>query len=214
EAELGPSPGEVDVYIIDEIGKMECLSPAFVRAVRRVLDGTVPVLATVALKGGGFIGEVKARTDVGLVEVSPANRDGLPAQVATGLGSKGEGVSEGRGTMLTVDREQVAAAWAARGFSCDVWVDPPGWRWEEFTHATDELVLVLEGAMEFEVEGRVARPALGEEWLIPAGARHSPRNGGGTPARRVYAHRRRGGAAEPAARPRQGIADAAPSGRR
>jgi quercetin dioxygenase-like cupin family protein len=68
-------------------------------------------------------------------------------------------------------------------------VDPPGQRWEDFTHPTDELVLVLEGAMEFEVEGRAVRPATGEELLIPAGARHSARNVGGTTARWLYGYR-------------------------
>jgi quercetin dioxygenase-like cupin family protein len=53
-----------------------------------------------------------------------------------------------------IDRQQIAPDWAARGFSCDLWNDPPGQRWEDFTHATDELVTVLEGDMEFEVEGR------------------------------------------------------------
>jgi quercetin dioxygenase-like cupin family protein len=84
----------------------------------------------------------------------------------------------------------VAAGWAVRGFSCDVWVDPPSQRWEDFTHATDELILVLEGAMEFEVEGRTVRPEIGEELLIPAGARHSARNVGGTTARWLYGYRR------------------------
>jgi len=50
--------------------------------------------------------------------------------------------------MASIDREQVAADWAKRGFSCDLWIDPPGRRWEDFTHATDELVVVLEGEME------------------------------------------------------------------
>ena len=69
-------------------------------------------------------------------------------------------------------------------------MDPPGQRWEDFTHRTDELVLVLEGAMEFEVEGWAVRPVLGEELLIPAGARHSARNVGGTTARWLYGYRR------------------------
>jgi mannose-6-phosphate isomerase-like protein (cupin superfamily) len=92
--------------------------------------------------------------------------------------------------MAERNRATVAADWAARGFSCDLWVDPPGQRWEDFTHATDELVLVLEGAMEFEIDGRVVRPAVGEELLIPAGARHSARNVGGTTARWLYGYRR------------------------
>ncbi len=55
------------------------------------------------------------------------------------------------------DRQQIATDWAARGFTCDLWTDPPGQRWEDFTHATDELVTVLEGNMEFEV-GRQMHP--------------------------------------------------------
>ncbi len=92
--------------------------------------------------------------------------------------------------MPTTNREQVAANWARRGFNCELWVDRPGQRWEDFSHATDELVLVLEGTMEFEVEGKVVHPALGEELLIPAGARHSARNVGGTTARWLYGYRR------------------------
>jgi nucleoside-triphosphatase len=51
EAELGRREDEADVYLIDEIGKMELLCPAFVGAVPRLLDAPVPVVATVALKG-------------------------------------------------------------------------------------------------------------------------------------------------------------------
>jgi nucleoside-triphosphatase len=89
EVELSQSPGEVDGYVIDEIGKMECLCPAFVEAVRRALDSPAPVLATVALKGGGLIAEVKARPDVRLVTVDPANRDDLPDQLGSVLQAKG-----------------------------------------------------------------------------------------------------------------------------
>ena len=86
-------------------------------------------------------------------------------------------------------REQIAADWAARGFTCDLWTDPPGQRWEDFTHATDELVTVLEGHMEFEVEGQVHHPTPNQELLIPAGAVHSARNIGSTTARWLYDYR-------------------------
>jgi nucleoside-triphosphatase len=92
EAELNKSAGEPHVCIIDEIGKMECLSPAFVEAVRRVLDGPIPVLATVALRGGGFISEVKARPDVRLIEVGPTNRDDLPGQLTDDLRARDRSV--------------------------------------------------------------------------------------------------------------------------
>ena len=87
-------------------------------------------------------------------------------------------------------REQVATDWAKRGFSCDLWIDSPGQRWEDFTHAMDELVIVLEGKMEFEIAGQVHHPEIGEELLIPAGAVHSARNIGTTTARWLYSYRR------------------------
>jgi len=72
----------VSVYLVDEIGKMECLSPAFVEATRALLDASVPLVATVGQRGGGFIAEVKRRSDVTLWEITRANRDGMPARVS------------------------------------------------------------------------------------------------------------------------------------
>ena len=92
--------------------------------------------------------------------------------------------------MKSIDREAIRRTWADRDFDCNLWVDPPGQRWEDFTHATDEVVLVLEGQMEFEIEGEVHRPAPGEELLIPARARHSARNVGTTTSRWLYGYRR------------------------
>jgi len=45
----------------------------------------VPVLATIAAKGGGFIAQVKARADVELVRVTNENREGLPEGIAARL---------------------------------------------------------------------------------------------------------------------------------
>jgi len=91
--------------------------------------------------------------------------------------------------MPSINREQVTADWASRGFSCDLWTDSPGQRWENFRHATDELVTVLEGEMEFEIAGRVEHPKAGEELLIPAGAVHSARNIGKTTACWLYGYK-------------------------
>ena len=88
-----------------------------------------------------------------------------------------------------VNLERVSADWSARGFGCDIWVDPPGRRWEDFVHDTDELVMLLEGDQEFEIDGVVSRPAVGEELLIPAGGVHSARNVGSTTARWLYGYR-------------------------
>jgi nucleoside-triphosphatase len=50
--------------------------------VSRLLEGSVPVVATIALRGGGFIAEVKERRDVQIVEVTRGNRQALPGQIA------------------------------------------------------------------------------------------------------------------------------------
>jgi len=74
-----------DVMLVDEIGKMECFSSAVVDAIRELLSGPVPVVATVAPSGGGFIAEVKARPDVHIHEVGHQNRDALPSLIARSL---------------------------------------------------------------------------------------------------------------------------------
>lgn len=88
-----------------------------------------------------------------------------------------------------VDPEAVERRWRERGFSCGLWVDPPGRVWADFVHDVDELVMVLEGSVEFEVEGTAYRPAPGEELLIPAGARHTVRNLGPGRSRWLYGYR-------------------------
>lgn len=72
-----------------------------------------------------------------------------------------------------VDRDAVAADWAARGYSCNEFTDPPGRAWRDFVHDCNELVTVVEGRLDLEVgEARVSA-GPGEEVFIPKGARHS-----------------------------------------
>lgn len=73
---------DTDVFIIDEIGKMECFSQRFRQAVGQLIAGRTAVLATIARKGAGIISELKTRHDVDLIEVTHANRDELPAALA------------------------------------------------------------------------------------------------------------------------------------
>lgn len=77
------------VYLVDEIGKMECLSERFVAAMRRLLDSPARVVATVAARGSGLIAEAKARIDAELWEVRRDNRDRLPEQVLGWLKAAG-----------------------------------------------------------------------------------------------------------------------------
>jgi mannose-6-phosphate isomerase-like protein (cupin superfamily) len=88
-----------------------------------------------------------------------------------------------------LDRARIAKDWQARGFSCGLWVDPPGQVWEDYVHSTDELLMTLEGALELEMQGKTFRPAIGEEVLIPACTNHSVRNIGGTTARWLYGYK-------------------------
>jgi nucleoside-triphosphatase len=85
EAELRRPLRNVDLFVIDEIGKMECFSRQFVEAASALLDSAVPVLATIAAKGGGVIGQVKARPDVELFTVTAANREELPGRLVESL---------------------------------------------------------------------------------------------------------------------------------
>jgi len=78
---LQPDP-KADVYLVDEIGKMECFSDCLVEAMRTLLSYGTPVVATVGARGDGFIAEVKRRPECELWEVTRANRDDLPARIA------------------------------------------------------------------------------------------------------------------------------------
>jgi nucleoside-triphosphatase len=70
-----------DFIIIDEIGKMECFSEKFRTLMYRIMDSRKLVVATVALKCGRFISEVKKRDDMHLFEMTLKNRDQLLSQV-------------------------------------------------------------------------------------------------------------------------------------
>jgi nucleoside-triphosphatase THEP1 len=67
--------------IIDEIGKMELFSNSFKHAVIRALESGSPVLATILLHPHPFCDEIKKRKDTEIIEVTEANRDGLPATI-------------------------------------------------------------------------------------------------------------------------------------
>ena len=91
--------------------------------------------------------------------------------------------------MSAVDRAAVSRDWRSRGYGCDLWVDPPGQQWEDYVHEVDELVMVVEGEVEFEIGGRVLHPRPGDELHIPAGVPHSVRNRGENVSRWLYGYR-------------------------
>jgi nucleoside-triphosphatase len=81
EAELAKASDSAEVFLIDEIGKMECFSYRFVELMKKNLQQNTPVVSTVARKGSGFIAEVKTYPEIELIQVTSANRDSLPEKI-------------------------------------------------------------------------------------------------------------------------------------
>ena len=84
ELTLAENP-EIELFIVDEIGKMECLSECFVHRTRQLLDSASSLVATVAEHGPGLIAEVKGRKDFVLRTVTLENREALPGKIASWL---------------------------------------------------------------------------------------------------------------------------------
>ena len=76
---------DTDLYVIDEIGKMECLSQRFVSRIEHLLHSHKAMLATVAKQGSGLIETVKQWPGSELWEITYSNRDALPLQVVQWL---------------------------------------------------------------------------------------------------------------------------------
>ncbi len=72
-----------------------------------------------------------------------------------------------------VDRDLVADDWRARGYSCGLFVDPPGQQWLDFVHDCNELVTVLEGRLEMRIGDQRFVMEPGDEVIIPRDAVHS-----------------------------------------
>jgi nucleoside-triphosphatase len=80
--DLDTATTAADLYVIDEIGKMELLSRPFRNRIIELLAQPTNLLATIAKRGKGFIEQIKGRTDVELIEVTRNNRDELPEELA------------------------------------------------------------------------------------------------------------------------------------
>jgi len=82
--ELGASGG--GIVIIDEIGKMECLSVKFVRMIQELMDSKNIIIATIAHTDGGIKGKIKERDDVTLFKMNLENRDSIKDEIIRALG--------------------------------------------------------------------------------------------------------------------------------
>jgi nucleoside-triphosphatase len=72
---------DAELFIIDEIGKMECLSEKFTAVVRRLFASDRSVLATVAQKGTGLISEIKSYPGVKLFNLTRESYDKIIAEI-------------------------------------------------------------------------------------------------------------------------------------
>lgn len=84
-AELDLNNARSRLIVIDEIGKMECLSRRFIDDTTALLNSPKMLIATIALTGEGFIRQVKDRPDCRLVIVTRENRDRLLSALSTEL---------------------------------------------------------------------------------------------------------------------------------
>ena len=62
---------------------------------------------------------------------------------------------------------KILQQWESLGVSFGTFLGPPGRNWPDFSHSTDELVILAEGQIEIEVAGVIQRPVIGEEILSP-----------------------------------------------
>ena len=72
---LDAEESDTKLFVIDEIGKMECFSEKFVIAIRHLFKSNKSILATVALKGSGLISEVKNYSNTKLFNLTRQNSE-------------------------------------------------------------------------------------------------------------------------------------------
>lgn len=73
---------ECDIIVIDEVGKMEVESPAFIEAVKYALDADKPMIITLHKKSRNpLLQDIRRRDDVRILEVTPTNRNLLPHKI-------------------------------------------------------------------------------------------------------------------------------------
>ena len=78
---------DAELFVLDEIGKMECFSQKFVAAVRRLFASDKSVLATVARKGSGLISDVKDYPGARRFNLTRKNQNEIIAEILDILSS-------------------------------------------------------------------------------------------------------------------------------
>ncbi|SFM86558.1 NTPase [Thermodesulforhabdus norvegica] len=70
-------PSENTLILIDEIGKMECLSQDFCRKILSIMEAPNPLIATVPIRGGKFVERIKSMPGAVILVLDPGNRENL-----------------------------------------------------------------------------------------------------------------------------------------
>jgi nucleoside-triphosphatase len=93
EEALGEPEGKV--FLIDEVGKMELLSPSFVNLIEKLIDAELDAVLTVPLKTvHPVVARIKNSGKFKLIHLTEKNRDSVPERILKALegrdGEKGE----------------------------------------------------------------------------------------------------------------------------
>jgi nucleoside-triphosphatase len=75
-----------ELFIIDEIGRMECLSKKFCQQVRLIFDSKIPSIATATAGGTPYLDELSNRNDVSIIKINNKNRNILWKDILLRLG--------------------------------------------------------------------------------------------------------------------------------
>jgi nucleoside-triphosphatase len=81
---------DADLVVADELGKMELASGPFRDAVTALFERPVAVVATVHTHAHPFTDDLKRRPSVTVLQLTRANRDDLPTEIASSLLSQGD----------------------------------------------------------------------------------------------------------------------------
>ncbi len=87
----GISVEGAEVVIVDEIGRMECISPVFRQWLGGLLSSGRTLVATIGLGGDAFMEGVRKTPGAKTVTLSRANRDAMVEEVLRMLGAASPG---------------------------------------------------------------------------------------------------------------------------
>lgn len=71
----------VDLFIFDEIGKMECMSGLFCKKLEEILAAPIPVIATYSHHSAFDLKKLKKRKDSTFLQMTTKNRDNIWKEV-------------------------------------------------------------------------------------------------------------------------------------